>query len=195
MNCKHFFTDSGTYHLFLSVLHGYFFMTFINITFGYQFHYHGPKWAKPSQLGSPKIGPFHLNDLKCFKSPACSVFFFVASPKYVPGEKNWRNDLCNCIFGSVFWKILKFFCKLGCWLLNCMCKWDTISGMFGCIWIFRNIFTGNLFLAKKVSPVSRSCEGHMLQVLRGKDTHPTTKSMDVMDVHVKQVYTSWIWYY
>ena len=37
MNCKHFFTDSGTYHLFLSVLHGYFFMTFINITFGYQF--------------------------------------------------------------------------------------------------------------------------------------------------------------
>ena len=128
------------------------------------------------------------------ESSVLSVLF-VASPKYVPGEKNWRNDLCNCIFGSVFWKILKFFCKLGCWLLNCMCKWDTISGMFGCIWIFRNIFTGNLFLAKKVSPVSRSCEGHMLQVLRGKDTHPTTKSMDVMDVHVKQVYTSWIWYY
>ena len=116
INCKHFFTDSGTYNLFLSVLHGYFFMTFISIAFGvikFRFPNLYSSVTVFSVLGS-KIGPFHLNDLKCFKSPTCSVVLVVASPKYVPGEKKWRNDFCNCIFGSVFWKILVFFAN---WML------------------------------------------------------------------------------
>ena len=90
INCKHFFTDSGTYHLFLFVVHGYFFMTFINITFGvikFRFpNLHSSVQRSLRFLGS-KIGPFHLNDLKCFKSPTCSVVLAVASPKYVLGEK------------------------------------------------------------------------------------------------------------
>ena len=84
------------------------------------------------------------------------------------GWKKLEKWFLQLYFWICFFEDFEVFCKLGCWLLNCMRKWDTISGMFGCIWIFRNIFTGNLFLAKKVSPVSRSCEGHMLQVLRGK---------------------------
>lgn len=93
------------------------------------------------------------------------------------------------VFLDLFFGRFCFFLQIGCWLLNCMCKWDTISGMFGCIWIFRNIFTGNLFLAEKVSPASRSCEGPVLQVLRGRFTHiPLRNRWMSWLYHVKQVY-------
>ena len=55
-NCKHFFTDSGTYHCFLVVVHGYFFMTFINITFGVIKFHHKYLGPKPLQIGYGRYG-------------------------------------------------------------------------------------------------------------------------------------------
>lgn len=115
-NCNFFFHRFWYLSLIPICFTWIFFMTFINITFGvikFRFPNLYSSVTFVTVLGS-KIGPFHLNDLKCFKSPTCSVVLVVASPKYVPGEKNWRNDFCNCIFGSVFWKILFFFAN---WML------------------------------------------------------------------------------
>lgn len=180
-------------------------MTFINITFGY--HQISPqvfgsqtftarlRSLRFSVLGS-KIGPFHLNDLKCFKSPTCSVVLVVASPKYVPGEQKLEKWFLQLYFWICFLEDFDFFLQIGCWLLNCMCKWDTISGMFGCSWIFRNISTGNLFLAKK-GFFSASSQGKIQWVAHTqteKNTHiPLQNRWMSWLYHVKQVYTSWIW--
>ena len=114
---------------------------------------------------------------------------FCGFTKVRAGWKQLEKWFLQLYFWICFLEDFVFFLQIGCWLLNCMCKWDTISGMFGCIWIFRNIFTGNLFLAEKVSPASRSCEGPVLQVLRGRFTHiPLRNRWMSWLYHVKQVY-------
>lgn len=42
-----------------------------------------------SSVTRSKIGQFHLNDLKCFKSPTCSVVLFVASKSEVGEMNEW----------------------------------------------------------------------------------------------------------
>ena len=92
-----------------------------------------------------KIGPFHLNDLKCFKSRTCSVESGWTSGWTEVGERNGR-----CI-----WMFFFEIEVLANWMLasNCMCKWAIVTGVLGCMWIFGNIFPGNLFVAKKVVPL------------------------------------------